>query len=132
MSSTTITITLKEKKFLESKAKVGWKTYYILRDDFDELSTWFSDERQKNRELVKKLKEGEEVDFAYLKTQFLELYEKVGELTDCPVCFETLTKANSEVPSCGHMICRDCKTHICNSGKKECPICKATYWVKNT
>jgi len=126
----TTTMTTAEKKRLETKAKVGWKNYYILRDDFDELSQYFSEARKENKKLVELIKGGGDVDLDYLKKQFLELYEKVGELTDCPVCFETLTKENSDVPSCGHLICKDCKQHICNSGNKECPICKAKYWVK--
>ena len=123
-----ITITSKEKKYLESKAKVGWKNFYIMRDDYYNLSNFFSEARAENKKLVAQINSGGEIDLDFLKKQFLELYDKVGELTDCPVCFETLTKENSEVPSCGHMICKGCKTNICNIGKKECPICKAKYW----
>ena len=126
----TTTITTAEKKRLESKAKVGWKNYYTLRDDFDELSQYFSEVRAENKKLIETIKSGGDVDTEYLKKQFLDLYEKVGELTDCPVCFETLTKENSDVPSCGHLICKGCKLNICNMGNKECPICKAKYWVK--
>jgi len=126
----TTTITTAEKKRLESKAKVGWKNYYTLRDDFDELSQYFSEVRAENKKLIETIKSGGDVDIEYLKKQFLDLYEKVGELTDCPVCFETLTKENSEVPSCGHLICKGCKLNICNMGNKECPICKAKYWIK--
>jgi hypothetical protein len=126
----TTTITTAEKKRLESKAKVGWKNYYTLRDDFDELSQYFSEARAENKKLIETIKSGGDVDIEYLKKQFLDLYEKVGELTDCPVCFETLTKENSEVPSCGHLICKGCKLNICNMGNKECPICKAKYWIK--
>lgn len=126
----TTTITTAEKKRLESKAKVGWKNYYTLRDDFDELSQYFSEVRAENKKLIETIKSGGDVDTEYLKKQFLDLYEKVGELTDCPVCFETLTKENSDVPSCGHLICKGCKLNICNMGNKECPICKAKYWIK--
>lgn len=126
----TTTITTAEKKRLENKAKVGWKNYYTLRDDFDELSQYFSEVRAENKKLIETIKSGGDVDIEYLKKQFLDLYEKVGELTDCPVCFETLTKENSEVPSCGHLICKGCKLNICNMGNKECPICKAKYWIK--
>ena len=127
----TTTITAAERKRLETKAKVGWKNYYTLRDDFDELSQFFGQARAENKKLIETIKSGGDVDLNYLKKQFLELYEKVGELTDCPVCFETLTKENSDVPSCGHIICKGCKEHICNIGNKECPICKAKYWVKS-
>jgi hypothetical protein len=125
------TITTAERTRLENKAKVGWKTYYILRDDYDRLCNYYSQARSDNRKLVEQIKSGGECDTEFLKKQFLELYEKVGELTDCPVCFETLTKENSEVPNCGHLICKGCKLHICNVGNKECPICKTKYWIKN-
>ena len=128
--SGTITMTLKEKKYLESKAKVGWKTYYILRDDFDNMSNYFAETRTENKKLIEKLKSGGEVDLDFLKKQFIDLYDKVGELTDCPVCFETLTKGNIDIASCGHMICKTCKDHICSHGNKECPICKTKYWGK--
>jgi hypothetical protein len=125
----TTTITMAEKRRLENKAKVGWKNYFILRDDYDELAQYYSEVRTENRKLIETIKSGGDVDIEYLKKQFLDLYEKVGELTNCPVCFETLTKANSEVPSCGHLICKGCKQHICNIGNKECPICKSKYWI---
>jgi hypothetical protein len=68
-----------------------------LRDDFDELSQFFGQARAENKKLIETIKSGGDVDLNYLKKQFLELYEKVGELTDCPVCFETLTKENKFV-----------------------------------
>jgi hypothetical protein len=128
MSNQTITMSLKEKKVLENKAKVGWKSFYIMRDDYDELAQYFSEVKKENKKLVEQLKSGGEVDLEFLKKQFIELYEKVGELTDCPVCFETLVKDNMDISSCGHTICKSCKEQICNHGKKECPICKKKYF----
>jgi hypothetical protein len=101
-----------------------------MRDDYYNLSHYFSEVRTENRKLIETINNGGELDIVYLKKQFLELYEKVGELTDCPVCFEAMTKENSEVSNCGHMICKDCKNTICNSDNKECPVCKTKYYLK--
>jgi hypothetical protein len=126
-----ITITKGQKLALENKAKVGWKHYYMESDRRDELAVFFADERRRNRELIETLQSGGAIDIEFLKKQFIDLYAKVGEFTDCPVCMETMTKANSEVGTCGHMICKSCKDTICQSHKKECPICKKKYYVPN-
>ena len=130
MTDATITITKREKSFLEAKAKSGWKCFYLLRDDYYNLNSYFNEQRAENRKLIETIKSGGEVDLTFLKKQFVELYEKVGEATDCPVCFETLTKDNMEIPNCSHLICKDCKGHICSSGDKKCPICRVAYFIK--
>ena len=130
MSNQTITMTRVEKMALEKKAKVGWRHFYIMKEDYDSLAIFFAEERRENKKLIDALKNGGDFDVEFLKKQFIEMYDKVGELTDCPVCYETMTKENSEVGSCGHMICKNCKDEICNSDKKECPICKAKYYVR--
>ena len=130
MSNQMISIKRSELNKLENKAKVGWKYYYIMKDDYNEISHYFAEARAENKKLIETIKSGGDVDIAFLKKQFMELYEKVGELTDCPVCMETMTKENSEVGSCGHMICKNCKDIICHSDKKECPICKKAYYVR--
>ena len=124
-----ITMTRGQKMALENKAKVGWRHYFMMRDDFDILAVFFSAERKKNKELIEAITKGDTVDVEFLKKQFIELYARVGELTDCPVCMETMTKENSEVGNCGHMICKVCKDTICSSAKKECPICKKKYYT---
>ena len=124
-----ITMTRGQKLALESKAKVGWRYFYMEADRRDELAVFFAEERRRNRELIETLQSGGAVDIEYLKKQFIELYAQVGKLTDCPVCYETMTKENSEVGNCGHLICKVCKDTICQSAKKECPICKKKYYV---
>ena len=52
----------------------------------------------------------------------MELYDKVGELVDCPVCLETMTKEKTAIPLCGHLICKECKENI-----SVCPICRGKY-----
>jgi hypothetical protein len=129
-NNNTITITRAEKYALEAKAKRGWKTYFGLRNDYFILSNYLNDEKEANAKLVRDIKAGIDVDFSFLKSQFLDLYEKVGTLTDCPVCYETLIKDNSELPNCGHMICKTCKDSICKQGSKQCPICNVKYYEK--
>jgi len=120
----TITMSANEKRDLERKAKAGWKTYFLLLERYNDLSEYQILQREHNRQLATTIRSGGEVDLEFLKKQFVDMYEKLGELTDCPVCFETLTKENSVVPNCGHMLCKTCKDKICE-GNKECPICKA-------
>ena len=130
VNNNTTTITYKEKQQLENKAKIGWRTYFILRDNYNNLSEYYNEVREENKKLVGTIKSGGDVDISFLKKQFLDLYEKVGELTDCPVCYETLTKLNTDLPSCGHMICKTCKDTICTAGTKKCPICNLKYFIK--
>ena len=37
------------------------------------------------------------IDIEFLRKAYLELYEKVGDLTDCPVCFDTMVKDNTHL-----------------------------------
>ena len=113
--NTLITMTIKEKYRLESKAKVGWKCFYVEREYVYDLQQTKNDLRLE----VMRLKENQEVDYKHLKQMFLTLYDKVGELCDCPICFETLTKELTYIPSCGHLLCKNCKDKI-----TVCPICR--------
>jgi DNA phosphorothioation-dependent restriction protein DptG len=100
-------------KQLEKKAKKGWRCYYL--------------EQEKNNALLEKIKQLEtEVhqlktthQFEHLKNMYLTLYEKVGELQECPICFQTMTKEITYVPSCAHLVCKACKESI-----DTCPICR--------
>lgn len=110
-----ITMTNKEKWRLEAKAKQGWKCYYIEREHTYQLQ----EVRENLRQSVEELRNNERGDYEHLKNMFLTLYEKVGELCDCPVCFETMTKEVTFVPLCGHLICKDCKSRL-----DKCVICR--------
>jgi aminopeptidase N len=94
-----------------------------------DLSEFFEIEREKYKTIIQSIKNDEDVDITYLKSQFIELYDKVNDKLECPVCFEILTKDKIEVPNCGHLICKVCKETICKSSCK-CPICKKKYFVK--
>jgi len=119
----------KELKSLEMKAKAGWKMYFLMKEQIDDLSEFFEIEREKYKTIIQSIKNDEDVDITYLKSQFIELYDKVNDKLECPVCFEILTKDKIEVPNCGHLICKVCKETICKSSCK-CPICKKKYFVK--
>lgn len=111
-----ITMTRKEKWALENKAKSGWRCYFIEREKVHNLSNI----RDELREEVDALRNGiENPNYEHLKQMFLNLYEKVGEICDCPICYEPLLKENTFVPNCGHIFCKDCKQRI-----NECPICR--------
>jgi hypothetical protein len=71
---------------------------------------------------VADIREGVQPDITFLTRQFLELYDKVGEMCDCPVCFCTLTKEETAVPFCGHLVCKACKLRL-----TECPTCRKSY-----
>jgi hypothetical protein len=112
-------LTNREKWSLEAKARTGWKCYYIER----EWAYHLQDIREPQRVLVANMRTGSaEPTYEHLKNMFLELYDKVGELTDCPVCLEAMTKEKTTVPNCGHLICKDCRPLV-----ECCPICRKNY-----
>jgi hypothetical protein len=119
----------KELKTLEMKAKAGWKMYFLMKEQIDFLSSYMESERIKHKKMIESIKNDEDIDITHLKNQFIELYEKVNDKLECPVCFEILTGDKIEVPNCGHLICKGCKETICKSSCK-CPICKKKYFVK--
>jgi hypothetical protein len=115
-------ITAASRYALELKAKSGWRAFFRMRDRYDNLTNYLDNKNAELRAMRDAIKVGEEVDITHLKRQFIELYEKVGEMTECPVCFETLTKEIIDIPNCGHMVCKGCKSKmVC------CPLCKAKY-----
>lgn len=117
--NTKIEITLREKWSLEGKAKRGWCCYFAQREQIYALQ----DQRNQLRDQVRNLRNNTAVpDYEHLKKMFLDLYDKVGEACDCPVCYEPLTKENTDVPLCGHLVCKVCKPQMV-----ECPICKKKY-----
>ena len=110
-------LTNRQKWSLEGKARQAWKCYFISQDRMLQLLHW----RQTNRTAVEQVRQNN-VDYEHLKQLFLDLYEKVGEMTDCPICLEPMTKDKTHLPLCGHLICKDCKTRI-----DTCPICRKKY-----
>lgn len=112
-------ITNREKWALEAKAKQGWKCYFMSRETIHEIQV----ARNNIRQQVIHIRTAQEpVDYEHLKNMFLALYDKVGELCDCPICYECMTKDNTHVAICGHLVCKECKEKI-----SECPICRKKY-----
>jgi len=105
----------------ERKAKQGWKCYFTLLDRQLEVQTSAATRFSNTN---RRLRNNEEVDITHLKAQFLEMYEKLNQLTSCPICLETMTKEQIHLPFCGHMICKSCKEtgNVC-----VCPICRKKY-----
>lgn len=124
----TTPFTANDRKVLERKAKAGWKCFFMMRDDYCEMNESYGTLLFQHRNLIKQLKDGKkDIDLTHLINSFIELYDKVKENSECPVCFELLTKENIEVPSCGHLICKGCKEKVMNTDKK-CPCCRKAYF----
>ena len=111
-------ITNREKWALERKAKQGWRMYFLERERNEEVHTTYLEARP----LVRQIQNREQVDITHLTQMFLNLYEKVGEMCNCPVCFEPMAKDNIFVPVCSHLICKECKARV-----ELCPICRKEY-----
>ncbi len=123
----TKTIPLYEYNQLISKSKAGWRAFYILRDEFDDMGRYVSHLRENCNELRQQIERGDDVDIGFLKNQFVEMYDKLKEYTDCVVCLETINKDNIEVPRCGHIICKECCNRIKNGADPKCPTCRKKF-----
>jgi hypothetical protein len=127
-----VTMTRAEKNSLITKSKQGWKFYYTVLDEYSNLAEYAHSLRQS--QLANRMRDANYVatqdDMTHLRTQFVEMYDKIQELTQCPVCFDTLTKENIKVKICGHFICKECYDIIMEGNSCECPICRAkwTQW----
>lgn len=129
MSNTNNSFSANDRKVLERKAKAGWKCFFMMRDDYCDMNESYGELLYQHRELVKQLKDGKkDIDLTFLINTFVELYDKVKENSECPVCMELLTKENIEVPSCGHLICKSCKENVMKNDKK-CPCCRKLYYA---
>jgi len=129
MSNNTITVSRYDYNQLEKKAKCGWKAFFVMRDMMDELIEYKNELQEQVKQLRQETKQQDENknvdDYCFLKTKFLEMFDKLGELTDCPICYEGLLKSQSAVLNCGHIICKTCKGKL---EKKECPICRCKFY----
>ena len=126
MSDQLVSITRKEKIALELKSKAGWRAYYLMRDNFDNMCEQFHTTATINNKLRSAIMNQEDINIDHLKSQFVELYGSLKKYSECPVCYEVLTKEILEVPKCVHLICRGCKDTICESNSL-CPICKKKF-----
>ncbi len=110
----------REMQSLRGKLKWAWRSFFEERAAVHDLQRT----RDGLRQTVADIRAGVQPDITFLTRQFLELYDKVGELCDCPVCWCTLTKEETAVPFCGHLVCKACKLRL-----TECPTCRKSYWI---
>ena len=104
---------------LNQKAKTGWARFYQERESLRGLQEM----RNNVRATALQLREGADLpDISHLTEMFLQLYDQVGQLCDCPVCYETMTKEKTSVPYCGHLVCKDCEARL-----EECPLCRKKF-----
>ena len=127
MSNAMKTITVSEYRSLVSKSKAGWRCFYIIKDELEDMCEYATATRATNHLLRTQIENNEEVDITHLKAQFVEMYDKLKEYTDCVVCMETIQKDNIEVPRCGHIICKTCYEIIKAKPQPKCPICRKNY-----
>ena len=127
MTSNTKTLTSAEYHRLVSKGKSGWRCYFIMRDNYSDLSEYVFNLQDRNQNLREQLRRGEDVDMNYLKLQFIEMYDKFKEFTECPACYSLLTKDNIEVQYCGHTIRRACMEKLKSQKELKCPVCRKKY-----
>lgn len=121
-------ITENQLKALERKSKAGWACYYSIKGRYDDLCDYTSSLKQRNRELYDKIKSGENgIDVEYLKSQFIEMYDKLKDYTDCPICLETISKENAKLTNCGHLFCITCYDKI-----DDCAICRKKLYKPRT
>ncbi len=126
MSEQLVSLTKREKIALELKSKGGWRAFYLMRDNYNNICDRFMDMASVNNKLRQAIKNHEDINIEHLKAQFVELYDSLKKYSECPVCYELLTKDVLDVPNCGHLICKPCKDKICE-GNCLCPICKKKY-----
>ena len=108
-----------EKRNLERKAKKGWHCYYMLLEKYAELGDYI----ESGKKYANALKDNKDDDMKFLKSQFLEMYEKLKEYSECPVCFETIKKDTAKLGNCGHMVCTTCYEKL-----DKCPNCRKKYY----
>jgi hypothetical protein len=119
---------LQEKDSLDLKAKAGWRSFYVLREKYNNLGDYVRNLVVINSLLRTQLDDPEynvsSHDITHLKNQFVDMYDRLKDFTECPVCFETITKNNIYIPKCGHLLCMSCMEKIKSDGKKFCPTCR--------
>ena len=117
-----ITITVKEKKALERKAKTGWALYFRADEENYIL-------QEQNYNLIKKMKNVIDTNEAHklptnLEDEIRELYNVLKRKIECPICFDEMSSEDFVLSNC---YCRTkyCKT--CYEKLNECAVCKNKY-----
>jgi len=93
---------------LEHKAKTGWRNFFIMKDEFNDLSEFMRTLKICNKMLIDDVSiSGQKTDNPY-QSLFRQLYEKVNEKIRCHRCEERLVKNNMDIYK-GRMICKGCR-----------------------
>ena len=124
----TKTLPMSEYLKLVNKSKSGWRCFFIMQDEVSNLNYYIHNFMERNRNMRNNIDNPDyDLDITFLKNQFIEMYDKLKQYSECPVCYETLTKSNMEVPKCGHLICKSCVEKIKQSSTPVCPNCRKIY-----
>jgi uncharacterized protein YbaR (Trm112 family) len=70
------------------------------------------------------------VGIDFLKTQYMEVLNKLAQLVECPVCKEELAVKDLSLNFCGHLLCHGCKAELGKVEDAKCPLCNAKLWFK--
>ena len=116
--------TIKEKKRLEKKAKIGWAMYFKEQEEHHTLMV-------ENYELMKKLNtmntdtttENQKLP-SNLVEEIKELYTVMKRKVECPICYEEMSSDDFIISSCNCKV-KYCK--CCYEKLNECAICKWKY-----
>jgi len=106
---------------LQLKAKTGWRNYFVMKDEFDELSEFMRGFKTHNKSHIDDMKKaGEKTDNVY-EFLFRQLYEKMSEKVRCYNCEERLVKTNMDIYR-GRMICKGCRADFVKPPNTGCGI----------
>jgi hypothetical protein len=98
----------------------------IVTHDNNLMSSIFKKIKHVNKSnrsyMCKIYKSGLDIDYSHLKNMFLDVYNEVDKMVECPVCYTDLTKDCLFVSNCGHLLCKTCKSKLTS-----CPICRVQY-----
>lgn len=117
-----ITITQRELKNLDRKAKTGWAVYFKNEEINHQL-------HYENFQLLKKMKLMENNNDNQklpenLVDEVRELYDVMKRKVECIICYEEMTSKDFIISSC------NCKTKYCKTCYdkiNECSVCKYKY-----
>lgn len=120
-----ISISRKEKKALESKAKVGWFLFYRTNEELHDKTLSM---RQKIQDLEAKLKNQSSIESVpvFLQNEMKELLTELDKSVQCPICLDDLDSSQLKFSSCGHKYCAGCLPKIDN-----CAVCRKKIYRKN-
>jgi hypothetical protein len=125
------------------------ENHYSLAYDDNEYDILYCSYKQARKTLLRKVINDEELYYyspTFLFNNIIEgkvkhitcedvevVCEKEYQVENCPICFETITKANDTI-RCGHQFCKSCLDKYLEHNDK-CPMCRdevAYVGIQNT